>query len=135
MLLAGDRYENAGDRGPCDDLPGDTATVLAKDPQGWPTVFRACAGKWRWVSSGRDLSPHDMVVLWPYGQSGTLHVPWHFLYFLPLPQGQGSLRPTLFSVRWAGACAVIGSSPRFKVSLGGGCEIICCGGGAGCSPS
>src|SRR3972149_2153209 len=21
--------------------------------------------------------------------------PWHFLYFLPLPQGQGSLRPTL----------------------------------------
>jgi hypothetical protein len=22
-------------------------------------------------------------------------VPWHFLYFLPEPQGQGSLRPTL----------------------------------------
>ena len=21
--------------------------------------------------------------------------PWHFLYFLPLPQGQGALRPTL----------------------------------------
>ncbi|MFZ3014628.1 MAG: hypothetical protein WA045_13080, partial [Nitrospira sp.] len=43
---------------------------------------------------------NDMVVLWPHGQSGTLHVPWHFLYFLPLPQGQGSLRPTLFSVLW-----------------------------------
>ena len=25
------------------------------------------------------------------------HAPWHFLYFFPLPQGQGSLRPTLFS--------------------------------------
>ena len=23
-----------------------------------------------------------------------IHPPWHFLYFLPLPQGQGSLRPT-----------------------------------------
>src|SRR5579863_1190894 len=23
------------------------------------------------------------------------HAPWHFLYFFPLPQGQGSLRPTL----------------------------------------
>src|SRR3954465_3214885 len=22
------------------------------------------------------------------------YVPWHFLYFFPLPQGQGSLRPT-----------------------------------------
>jgi hypothetical protein len=22
-----------------------------------------------------------------------LYAPWHFLYFLPLPQGQGSLRP------------------------------------------
>ena len=26
--------------------------------------------------------------------------PQHFLYFLPLPQGQGSLRPTLGSGRW-----------------------------------
>ena len=25
--------------------------------------------------------------------------PWQFLYFLPLPQGQGSLRPTFFSTR------------------------------------
>ena len=23
------------------------------------------------------------------------YAPWHFLYFLPLPQGQGSLRPVL----------------------------------------
>ena len=29
--------------------------------------------------------------------------PWQFLYFLPLPQGHGSLRPTRFSAR-TGAC-------------------------------
>ena len=27
-----------------------------------------------------------------------LYAPWHFLYFFPLPQGQGSLRPTLSSL-------------------------------------
>ena len=27
--------------------------------------------------------------------SGQASLPWHCLYFLPLPQGQGSLRPTL----------------------------------------
>src|SRR5665213_587848 len=32
------------------------------------------------------------------------YAPWHFLYFLPLPQGQGSLRPTLPD--GAGAAAV-----------------------------
>src|SRR5258707_13434566 len=30
-------------------------------------------------------------------------VPWHFLYFLPEPHGQGSLRPTFSPVRrWLG---------------------------------
>lgn len=46
-----------------------------------------------------------------------LYAPWHFLYFLPDPQGQGSLRPTLSSPRWTG-CAETGSSPRFNVSFG-----------------
>ena len=32
-------------------------------------------------------------------QRRILQVPWHFLYFFPLPQGQGSLRPTLSSLR------------------------------------
>src|SRR5690606_34047057 len=34
--------------------------------------------------------------------------PWHFLYFRPEPQGQGSLRPTLSSlttVPWTARCA------------------------------
>src|SRR6188472_1017702 len=26
--------------------------------------------------------------------------PWHFLYFFPLPHGQGSFRPTLFPSRF-----------------------------------
>jgi hypothetical protein len=26
------------------------------------------------------------------------YAPWHFLYFFPLPHGQGSLRPTLSSL-------------------------------------
>src|ERR1035437_6650353 len=26
------------------------------------------------------------------------YAPWHFLYFLPLPQGQGSLRPVFWPV-------------------------------------
>ncbi|SCC95053.1 conserved hypothetical protein [Thiomonas sp. X19] len=31
--------------------------------------------------------------------------PWHSLYFLPEPQGQGSLRPTLAALRMGGALA------------------------------
>lgn len=57
------------------------------------------------------------------------YAPWHFLYFLPLPQGQGSLRPTLASARCTGAGAAAGSSPRFSVSLACGRETT--GGGAG----
>ena len=33
------------------------------------------------------------------GAAILLYTPWHFLYFFPLPQGQGSLRPTLSSLR------------------------------------
>ena len=42
--------------------------------------------------------------------------PWHFLYFWPDPQGQGSLRPTLSSLRtvpadWAAAEAASLAEP------------------------
>src|SRR5689334_17951414 len=63
-----------------------------------------------------------------------VYAPWHFLYFLPEPQGQGSLRPTLSSLRWT-VGADTGSSPRFSVSLGCGREITGAGGGAERSPS
>src|SRR5580698_5355696 len=32
--------------------------------------------------------------------------PWHFLYFLPLPHGHGSLRPTLGPRLWIGSTTV-----------------------------
>ena len=35
-------------------------------------------------------------------------LPWQFLYFLPDPQGQGSLRPTFFST-----CTGMGFDPAF----------------------
>src|SRR5271157_1645150 len=39
---------------------------------------------------------------------GYFSAPWHFLYFFPLPQGQGSLRPTFSPVR---RCTVWLDSP------------------------
>src|SRR6478609_2606889 len=42
-------------------------------------------------------------------------VPWHFLYFLPLPQGHGSLRPTRGSVRRTGG--PFSSTPSTKYHL------------------
>src|SRR5262245_24436808 len=41
--------------------------------------------------------------------------PWHFLYFLPLPQGQGSFRPTLGSSRFT---VLITSSPPVRAGVG-----------------
>src|ERR1700683_3915883 len=42
------------------------------------------------------------------GEEPYTEAPWHFLYFLPDPQGQGSFRPTLAAARTglgASACA------------------------------
>jgi len=61
------------------------------------------------------------------------YTPWHFLYFFPLPHGQGSLRPTFSSLRWT-VWVATGSSPRLSVSFGCGRETTG-GGGAACSPS
>src|SRR5678810_251114 len=55
---------------------------------------------------------------WTRDKRGDLaYAPWHFLYFFPLPQGQGSLRPTLSSLRCT-VWTVAGSSPRLSVSFG-----------------
>src|SRR5580700_4810667 len=59
-----------------------------------PSPARKRAGRWRGIV---DLN----VVGLPSTENGprharvALYAPWHFLYFLPLPQGHGSLRPTL----------------------------------------
>jgi len=62
------------------------------------------------------------------------YTPWHFLYFFPLPQGQGSLRPTLSSFRWT-VCGATGSSPRLRVKVGWGREMTGGGGGVVGCPS
>jgi hypothetical protein len=46
------------------------------------------------------------------------HAPWHFLNFFPLPQGQGSLRPTL-SYWCFTVLEEAGSSPRLRERRGG----------------
>src|SRR5579871_770806 len=47
-------------------------------------ALRHLLGCWAWWHGSVVLSNSNHHAL----------APWHFLYFLPLPQGQGSLRPT-----------------------------------------
>ena len=44
--------------------------------------------------------------------SASALAPWHFLYFLPLPHGQGSLRPTLGSSRFTVRIGVVAAGAR-----------------------
>src|SRR3954447_2456014 len=57
-------------------------------PRGWYRKQAAPAGR-RWgrsafIRTGNPMRPRPHAAFFPQ----------HFLYFLPLPQGQGSLRPT-----------------------------------------
>src|SRR5277367_2681184 len=54
------------------------------------------------------------------GRRATRYFPQQFLYFLPLPQGQGSLRPTFGPVRigLALACASVAAAASLTTSLG-----------------
>jgi len=49
------------------------------------TTRPCCPGDWNWI----EASVHDRL------QCRSPAAPQHFLNFLPLPQGQGSFRPTL----------------------------------------
>ena len=53
----------------------------------------------RWQMFILNLKAMNGLCLTPI--KGTHHAlrPWQFLYFSPLPQGHGSLRPTVFSAR------------------------------------
>src|SRR4028119_1473846 len=53
--------------------------------------------------------PHDVASILFRVQPTETPAPWHFLYFFPEPQGQGSLRPTLRS-RLTFGCARCGPS-------------------------
>src|SRR5207237_4566203 len=56
-------------------------------------------------------------------------LPWHFLYFLPLPHQQGSLRPIFGSLRWTCAGPVVPPEP--EKTIGGAFGF--CGGMARCT--
>ena len=74
-----------------------------------PVVLAAVRG-WRYRPRFEDGKPspfcHGVVIKYERSvfenQPVALALPWHFLYFLPLPQGHGSLRPTLGSARRTG---------------------------------
>src|SRR6476661_6171927 len=55
------------------------------------------------IEALRDLD-HDVLIGITQGHGGRHQsvAPWHFLNFLPDPQGQGSLRPTLVQSTLAG---------------------------------
>lgn len=56
------------------------------------------------LQTGRSahLAPPNVVPCHQYGEQ--YQPAWHFLNFLPLPQGQGSLRPTSLKALRTGAC-------------------------------
>src|SRR6185436_3831158 len=70
---------------------GDDRDVVERQGERWLEVDHGGAR----ISEG----PHPTVTA----------APWHFLYFLPEPQGQGSLRPTLASL-WTVGCGRDGPS-------------------------
>src|SRR6185436_16556945 len=76
--------------------------------------------------------------------SGRGHEPWHFLYFLPLPHGQGSFLPTLGSSRLN---VLMTSSPPVRAGTGplppampvmssraGACDRLAANGGIDSAP-
>ena len=56
----------------------------------WSATTHCTLGREGEAESIGGSEPHD-------GAHSAASRPWQFLYFLPLPQGQGSLRPTFFS--------------------------------------
>src|SRR6266700_3164725 len=61
-------------------------------------------GHWRGV-------PILIMKLHNRGPPMMLQAPWHFLYFLPLPQGHGSLRPIFAGTVGRGDGAAVGVRP------------------------
>ena len=60
----------------------------------------ACMERTSWRPSIVTLERSNRRGGGPHPSSAEpLHAPWHFLYFFPLPQGQGLLRPPLSSLR------------------------------------
>src|SRR5688500_9704806 len=60
---------------------------------------------------------YDLLLFTFYFLLSTCYLPWHSLYFFPLPQGQGSLRPTLGSSRRIVSTTVSGRRPAAAAAL------------------
>src|SRR5258707_10062954 len=65
--------------------------------------------------------PTSVITLWPifsrYSRRSSYAVvpaPWHFLYFLPEPHGQGSFLPTLACPRTTCCGAVVPFDPAIR---------------------
>src|ERR1035441_6810144 len=63
----------------------------------WPVKPAACPKSLRRKKA--LASSEERSDRFPTGAYSYFSAPWHFLYFFPLPQGQGSLRPTFSPVR------------------------------------
>ena len=90
-----------------------TQPVLVERLAALDIVIHACAGKDSAMSSSSGSSSRmlERVALGRPGSPSHLQAPliWaaprqHFLYFFPLPQGQGSLRPNFGALAWE-SCA------------------------------
>ena len=77
----------------------EVVTVTHDGMQRFGAVLESCVMRCGAVSCSGSLSHHGDAEGPRPSSAEPLYVPWHFLYFFPLPQGQGSLRPTLSSLR------------------------------------
>src|SRR5208337_4925959 len=71
-----------------DSLHISNPPALPCKPVEWPLV----------PTTQKQKTPEPNSGVLPHPHKNYSPAPWHFLYFLPLPHGQGSLRPT-FSPR------------------------------------
>ena len=78
-------------------------------PCGLPSPYADCCGPLirgtGYADTAEDLMRSRYTAYThPNRVMGLPYVPQHFLNFLPLPHGQGSLRPTLGPLRFTGVC-------------------------------
>src|SRR5690606_24514034 len=93
-------------------------------------AYRLTSIRWVLVVM-RPSTRRDRVMRSPLPRAG--YAPWHFLNFLPLPQGQGSLRPTPSNCAIA-AVAAPGNAARPRLSVACTLRFGAAAGAAGGAP-
>ena len=104
MTTAADYAENRGapmkntGRGPCVESGCDHCSYYASASSGTDSGIRSHYGSCNRRAAHGPVRPGAMAASAETAETaviaGQASLPWHCLYFLPLPQGQGSLRPT-----------------------------------------